>query len=472
MRSRAVYIILLCCSISCKLFTKGSGPAGPVDAVFATDTNTNRELYYSGEAAYLQGNLDEAYKIYQRFVISSPEPAVGYFRLSDIALKHENREAAVDFNRKAREKDPLNEFYQLQHAQLLELDKKFSEAGEIYLQRSYKNPKFWSLYQDAIRNFNKDRNSDRMLATCRLWEKQFGLREEIAYNFSQAYERKGLEDSVLFIQKRLIEKYPERWKYKEKLWHYYLTKGLEKEALAIYGEIIRDDPDNTGIPVVMCEHMRSTDIYSPAHWKAIFTLAANSRLDFKTKQSCLLPALDNAEVRYLDSVNKLLGILDRRHLNDEIYLQASANLYKRRMEPGKALYRYDLLRQKAPNLFLAWTNTLEILDTMANYPKLASVADSMTELFPSMVHPYYYMAKARQHLKQYQPSMDAANSGMIYALEASWKHRLMLILAKDLEQLSRYDESMKQVNAVLAEDKDNKEALALKAELDKKIKTK
>lgn len=471
MRSAVAYILLACCCVSCKLF-KRTGPSGPVDAVFATDTSSNRQTYYAGEAAYLQGNLDEARKIFERFVITSPEPAAGYYRLSEIALKKEDREAAAGFNRKAREKDPQNEYYQLQQAELLELDKKFGEAGEIYLLRTYKNPKFWSLYQDAIKNFNRDKDAERMLATCRLWEKQFGLREEIAYNYSAAYQRLGHEDSALQIQKRLIEKYPERWKYKEKLWQYYLAKGHEKEALALYEEIISQDPDNTGIPVIMCDHLQSTAMHSPGHWKAIYALAANSRLEFKAKQTCVVSALDHTAAGMDDSLYKMLDILDRRHMNDEMYLQASASFYRSKGNFTQAITRYDKLRKKAPNLFLAWVNTLTLLDTMKQYPRLAAVADSMTEVFPSMVHPYYYLAAARMHLKEYQSSMDAANSGMIYALESAWKHRLKLILANDLNYLSRYDESLKQVNAVLAEDKDNPEALALKAELDKKIKIK
>ena len=107
---------------------------------------------------------------------------------------------------------------------------KYNEAGKNYFKAIEINPKYWSRYKEASEFFKYSHNSNDLLKTCRLWEKQFLFRPEIAKAYIWAYQDLKKIDSITFIHEKLHAKYPDQSDYYKELITIYLSSYQIEKA--------------------------------------------------------------------------------------------------------------------------------------------------------------------------------------------------------------------------------------------------
>ena len=145
---------------------------------------------------------------------------------------------ALYFIDQALKLNPSEDTYIILKAQLLTVLFKYNEAGKYYFKAIEINPKYWSRYKEASEFFKYSHNSNDLLKTCRLWEKQFLFRPEIAKAYIWAYQDLKKTDSITLILQKLHAKYPDQSDYYKELITIYLSSNqfekAEKMALLKY----------------------------------------------------------------------------------------------------------------------------------------------------------------------------------------------------------------------------------------------
>jgi tetratricopeptide (TPR) repeat protein len=151
------------------------------------------------------------------------------YRLASIHQKIGKNNEALFFIDQALKLNPSEDTYIILKAQLLTVLFKYNEAGKYYFKAIEINPKFWSRYKEASEFFKYSHNSFDLLKICRLWEKQFLFRPEIAKAYIWAYQDLRKTDSIIFIYEKLNAKYPDQAEYYKELKTIYLSsKQIEK----------------------------------------------------------------------------------------------------------------------------------------------------------------------------------------------------------------------------------------------------
>jgi tetratricopeptide (TPR) repeat protein len=151
------------------------------------------------------------------------------YRLASIHQKIGKNNEALFFIDQALKLNPSEDTYIILKAQLLTVLFKYNEAGKYYFKAIEINPKFWSRYKEASEFFKYSHNSFDLLKICRLWEKQFLFRPEIAKAYIWAYQDLRKTDSIVFIYGKLNAKYPDQAEYYKELKTIYLSsKQIEK----------------------------------------------------------------------------------------------------------------------------------------------------------------------------------------------------------------------------------------------------
>lgn len=115
---------------------------------------------------------------------------------------------------------------------------KYNEAGKYYFKAIEINPKYWSRYKEASEFFKHSHNSIELLKVCRLWEKQFLFRPDIAKAYMWAYQDLKKTDSITYTLEKLHAKYPAQSDYYKELITTYLSSNqfekVEKMVLIRY----------------------------------------------------------------------------------------------------------------------------------------------------------------------------------------------------------------------------------------------
>lgn len=126
--------------------------------------------------------------------------------------------------------NPSEDTYIILKAQLLTVLFKYNQAGKYYFKAIEINPKYWSRYKEASEFFKNSHNSIDLLKVCRLWEKQFLFRPEIAKAYIWAYQDLRKTDSIAFIYEKLNAKYPDQAEYYKELKSIYLSSNQKEKA--------------------------------------------------------------------------------------------------------------------------------------------------------------------------------------------------------------------------------------------------
>ncbi len=152
------------------------------------------------------------------------------FRLATIHQKLGKIDQALYYIDQALRLNPTEDTYIILKAQLLTVLFKYNEAEKYYFKAIEINPKYWSRYKEASEFFKQSHNSIDLLKVCRLWEKQFLFRPEIAKAYLWAYQDLKKTDSITYTLEKLQAKYPNQPDYFKELISIYLSSNQFEKA--------------------------------------------------------------------------------------------------------------------------------------------------------------------------------------------------------------------------------------------------
>ena len=192
-----------------------------------------------------KGNNDAAFDLLQHCVKLRPEAAEAHYFLAQYYQLMKKDSLAQQYFLKAAELEPDNVTFMetVAHSYINQQD--FPKAIKV-IERLYEQDKsreellemLYELYQQTDDN-------EKVIETLNRIEAAEGKSERLAYAKSEIYTRMGNKQAAIAEMEALARQYPNDLNYKGMYADLLLRNDEEQKALALYHEILAEEPDNT-----------------------------------------------------------------------------------------------------------------------------------------------------------------------------------------------------------------------------------
>lgn len=388
------------------------------------------KVFFKAMKEKMQGNLDEADLAFREAIILDKENANVFYQIAEINYLKKNLKEAVRFAQVAVQLNPKNIWYNNLLADLFKSNREFEKSANLYLQMyGSLKPELNYLYEAATNYFyaGKFKKSIGILDKI---EKLVGPKEEVIIKKEQVYLQSNKINKAIKEVERLIKLYPDL-KYKGMLADLYLSKKDDKKAVAIYNEILKEDPNNGYASIALCDYYKAqgkNDLAYTYLKKAI----ASADMEVKHKIQILVTFVSpKAEGEKRKQAYELLDIFVQANKGEASAMMLKADLLLQDKKYEEARLAYLASAKIETNNYLVWQQILYCDQELNNNQFLLNDCNEALAFFPTEPLFYNYKAYASLQVKKYDDAIDAALKGVEFVVENDELKIQLLSIAGD-----------------------------------------
>ena len=205
-----------------------------------------------------KGNHDAAFDLLRHCVEIDSTRSEAYYYLARYYHYLKKKDVALAYSKKAADLEPANATYLETLANAYISQRQYGEAIEV-LERLYDgNRERDDVLGMLIQLYEQEQDYDNAIATLARLETMEGKSERLSYAKSQLYTQKGDKKSAISEMKTLADQYPNDPNYRCLYANALYMNGQQKKALAIYNDILKQEPDNRTAQMAMLSHYNET----------------------------------------------------------------------------------------------------------------------------------------------------------------------------------------------------------------------
>ena len=198
-----------------------------------------------------KGNNDAAFDLLRHCVEIDSTRSEAFFYLAQYYQGLKDKDASLRYAQKATELEPDNVTYLETLASAYLQQHMFAEAAET-LERLYDNSRDREdVLGMLVQLYEQLGNYDQAINTLSRLEVLGGKSERLSFAKSQFYTQKGDKKAAILEIKQLADQYPNDQNYRCMYANTLYVNGQKKKALALYHDILREDPDNRNAMMAM-----------------------------------------------------------------------------------------------------------------------------------------------------------------------------------------------------------------------------
>lgn len=211
------------------------------------------EVYNKGKYDYFfleamvqreKGNNTAAFDLLRHCLSIDPTAAEAYYYLAQYYDAAKESEKVLENIKKASELAPENTFYLEVLAQAY-VDNKQTDQAIATLEKLMKEETDRDdVLEMLVQLYQQKEDYKSMVNTLTRLENLDGKSERISSAKSSIYTRMGDKKAAIAEMKRLADQYPNDLNYRGMYADAMLMNGQDKKAVAIYKEILKEDPEN------------------------------------------------------------------------------------------------------------------------------------------------------------------------------------------------------------------------------------
>ncbi|MCK9399360.1 MAG: tetratricopeptide repeat protein [Bacteroidales bacterium] len=377
----------------------------------------NRETYYEASKQKILENYDKAIELFKKSLDQEPADAAAMCELASIYAEQGNIAEATPLAEKAVALDPSNKWFKMLLIQLYQVQGKYKDAGVIINQLLMAEPGNIEYYQDQALNYIYDNDYKNAVKSYDILEQKLGINEDVSIQKEKIYIMMGKPDKAIEEIQKLSGAFPDEPRYLEMLAELYMTSGMDDQALAIYNEILRIDPENPYINISLSDYYRKKGdkVKSFEYLKAGF---ANPSLDIDSKVSILLAYYSVTEIynSYKDEAFELAAILIKAHPDNPKSHSIYADFLvqdKRYAEAHEAFLKVISLDSTK---YLVWEQLLYVESELNDNQAIVSESKRALELFPEQPMLYLFAGAANFQLKDFEAAVKYFKNGVNFVV--------------------------------------------------------
>jgi tetratricopeptide (TPR) repeat protein len=399
--------ITSCKSPSATSKTKGETAQGELSEEVKRQLTT---LFFDANKAKILGNYAEALNLYKQALTIDKSNAAVEYEIARLFADDGNFPAALSYANNAYEDDPNNVWYGEFLATLYAETGRLDESTQVYQNLLEKNPERYDYYFSLGNLLSAQGKYNEALELYSEMEELIGTSEELALQKQLIYIEQGKYDLALQEVELLIQNNPEEVRLYGMKAEIYERMGKQKDAVAIYEEMLVLDPNN-GLVLLSLYEITSQqgDPKSKQYLRGAFE-ATDLSIDVKVSILLNYLAQQNLE-QQKDEIIPLIESLEKAHPDEAKTYAVQGDVYYALNDFEKARDKFRTAVSLDPNRPPIWQQILAINSTLGDFHSMEEESARAIELFPQQPVFYLFSGVALIQNKSYEEALETLISG-------------------------------------------------------------
>ena len=319
---------------------------------------------------------------------------------------------AVEYLRKAVEKDPENYYYNMMLASLnKDIDQK-EEAIDIYKMLLEKYPQKTDVYMALAEAYNDNGELKKAIEALDELEENVGIREAITLNKYRLYSMLSEKEKAFDEIETIIKKNPENLTYILLLGDLYMQDNQLDKSLEQYKKVEAIDPDNPGLVLSMVSYYEKTGKPELAQ-EEIHNALISPMFEVDMKLQLLTRYITLLQSNKTDTkiANPLFATLfDQHPHNSQLnFLYGSVLLLQENKE--EAMKQFEIFTNAEPDNPAGYEQILRIA-LPDDLDKVIEITEKGLQHIPDAYQFYFYLGAAKYQQKKYKEALTIFEKGL------------------------------------------------------------
>ena len=381
--------------------------------------------YYFLEAVRMKqkGEYDAAFQLYSHCLDIYPGSAAVLYEISQFYMFLGQESKGEEALKQAVRSDDTNFWYKQTLASYYQSKQNWLKAISVYEDMAQIFPSRLEPLLSLADLYSRTKSYESLVTTLDRIEELDGKSEQISMEKFRAYlQLDNMEKAFSEIQS-LVDEYPYDMRYRTVLGDVYLSNGRNDEALKVYQDILKEEPDYAPAMVSLASYYQKTGQDS-LYDMQIDSILVNENVDTKLKLDFMRQLIMKSEQTDRDStkiIRLFETILTRKQPNADVPMLYAQYLITKKMEKESVPVLNKVLSLDPENK-PARLQLLSYAIRDNNLDEVIRVATPATVYNPDAMEFYYYLALAHYQKDQTDKALEVFNKGVQQINEKSDKN--------------------------------------------------
>ena len=371
--------------------------------------------YYFLEAVRMKqkGEYDAAFKLYEHCLDIYPQSAAVLYEISQFYMFLGQEAKGEEALKQASRSDEGNFWYKQTLASYYQSKQNWLKAISVYEDMAHIFPSRLEPLLSLADLYGRTKSYDNLVATLDRIEELDGKSEQLSMEKFRAYlQLDNMEKAFSEIQS-LVDEYPYDMRYRTVLGDVYLSNDRNDEALKVYQDILKEEPDYAPAMVSLASYYQKTGQDS-LYAVQLDSILVNENVDTKLKLDFMRQQILRSEQtdRYSTKIIRLFEtILTKKQPNADVPMLYAQYLITKKMEKESVPVLNKVLELDPENK----PARLQLLSYAINKNDLDEVIRVATPAIvynPEAMEFYYYLGLAHYQKDETDKALDVFNKGV------------------------------------------------------------
>lgn len=380
--------------------------------------------YYFLEAVRMKqkGEYDAAFQLYSHCLDIYPQSAAVLYEISQFYMFLGQESKGEEALKQAVRSDDTNFWYKQTLASYYQSKQNWLKAISVYEDMAQIFPSRLEPLLSLADLYNRTKSYDSLVSTLDRIEELDGKSEQVSMEKFRAYLQLDDMDKAFSEIQALVDEYPYDMRYRTVLGDVYLSNGRNEEALKVYQDILREEPDYAPAMVSMASYYQKTGQDSLYNIQ-LDSILVNMNVDTKLKLDFMRQLILKSEQTDRDST-KIIRLFDtiltKEQPNADIPMLYAQYLITKKMEKESVPVLNKVLSLDPENK-PARLQLLSYAIRDNNLDEVIRVATPALIYTPDAMEFYYYLGLAHYQKDQTDEALDVFKKGVQQINEKSDK---------------------------------------------------
>ena len=376
--------------------------------------------FMEGVRCKILGDLKSAIAYFDQCMKIYNQSAAVRYELSSILALGNDYNLPLQLMREAVELEPMNIWYNLLLANILQKKSMVEEACKIYDNLIKLHPDREDFYIIETDLYSSVEKWEKAIDVLNRYEKQFGVSEPVIIEKAKLYSKLDNVKNASAEIMKLVKKYPEKTDYLGLLAELYLSHDQEKKGLQLLNKIVKQDPNNGFVQLYLADYYRTKNDTLNTE-KYIHSALLNDKVDNGLKVQYLLKLLVNQNELNLslDHIYSYLQLLLDKYHDDIAVRTLNADFLKRTNRLEECRGELEFLISKEKNNYLVWEELLMMYNQLEDTAAMYNGGLECLNYFPNEPLPYVMISLPLLIRNDYTKAMDYLKQGLALAPDNS-----------------------------------------------------
>ena len=384
---------------------------------WAQDTDRSRRydaMFLDALCQREKGNSDAAFDLLRHCVEIDSTRSEAYFYLAHYYGMLKQKDTMLRYIKKCVELEPSNTTYLETLANIYITQRQYAEGIEV-LERLYdKSRDRDDVLGMLVQLYEQQQDYDKAIYTLNRLETHEGKTERLSIGKSGLYTQKGDKKAAISEMKQLADQYPNDNNYRCLYGNTLYVNGQKKKALAIFNQILKEDPDNRNALMAMLAHYNDQHDSVAAH-KQIERILLNKSTSTEDRVTLMRQVIGESEQAGGDSTHVLQlfrQMLDLPQSDADLALFCATYMSLKKMPQDSIGQVLERALKIAPDNAAARLQLVSYAWQAEDKDKVIALCSDARQYNPDEMAFYYYQGIAYYQKNQLDEALDAFQNGI------------------------------------------------------------